>query len=355
MKLFNPLQLKNHTLQNRIVVSPMCQYSATDGLATDWHIMHYGQFSGGKAGLVMQESTAVLPNGRISYADLGIWNDEQANALKKVVDIVHENGSLMGIQIAHAGRKASYNVSWKENGQLSPEDPNGWQTVAPSNQPFQPEDTTPIALTLDGIKEIISAFKKAAERAVSVGYDVVEIHGAHGYLLHQFLSPLVNKRTDDYGGSFENRTRLFIEVVKAVKDVLTTQSLWVRISATDWAEGGWNPEESVELCKILKSLGVEVIDVSSGGAVRFQDIPVEKNYQVPFAEKIKAETGIITGTVGLITSGKQAEEILHKNQADFVSAGRAFLQNPHLPYQWAKELDQEIEWLPQYRRGKESY
>ena len=355
MKLFTPLQLKNHTLQNRIVVSPMCQYSSKDGFASDFHMMHYGQFSGGKVGLIIQEATAVLPNGRISFADLGLWNDEQIDNLKRIVDLVHQNGSLMGIQLAHAGRKASCNVPWGKRGQLPPDNPNGWQTIAPTAEGFYPDDIPPITLTLEGIKEIVLAFKKASERAVRAGYDVIEIHGAHGYLLHQFLSPLINKRTDDYGGTFENRIRLLLEVVEAVKETLTTQSLWVRISATDWAEGGWDLEESIKLCRILKSSGVEVMDISTGGAVHHQEIPIKENYQVPFAEKIKAETGICTGTVGLITSGKQAEQILQNNQADFVLVGRGFLQNPHLPYQWAKELNQDIEWLPQYRRGKENY
>lgn len=354
-KLFQPLQLKNHTLQNRIVVSPMCQYSATDGFANHWHLVHLGQFAIGKAALIIQEATAVNPEGRITYGDLGIWSDEHIAPLKEVVDFVHSQGSLMGIQIAHAGRKASTNKPWINRDQFKPGDANGWQTVGVSELPFHEKDHAPKALTKEEIKAIVQDFKSAAQRAVKAGYDVIELHGAHGYLIHQFFSPLINNRIDEYGGSFENRIRFLIEIIDEVSKVLTTQSLWLRISATDWADGGWTCYESIKLTQIVKAMGVEVVDVSTGGAVHHQEIPVKENYQVPFANRIKKETEIITGTVGLIKTATQAEAILKNNQADFVLIARAFMQNPHLVYQFAQELNIDINWAPQYERGKETF
>lgn len=354
-KLFNPLKLKNHTLQNRIVVSPMCQYSAKNGFATNWHLVHLGQFAIGKAGLIMQEATAVVPEGRITYGDLGLWNDEQIEKLKEIVAFVHSQGSLMGIQLSHAGRKASTNKPWINRNQFLPHEENGWQTVGVSNIPFRDTDHLPVALSKDEIKEIIHSFKLSAERAVMAGYDVIELHAAHGYLIHQFFSPLINNRTDEYGGSFENRTRFLMELVDEVSKVLTTQSLWVRISATDWAEGGWTCFESVKLTQILKQKKVEVIDVSTGGAVAHQQIPETENYQVPFANRIKTETQMITGAVGLIKNAQQAETILQNKEADFVLIARGFMQNPHLVYEFANELNIAIDWAPQYERGKESF
>lgn len=354
-KLFNPLKLKNHTLQNRIVVAPMCQYTANDGFANNWHLVHLGQFAIGKAGLIIQEATAVAPEGRITFGDLGIWTDEQVDKLKEIVAFVHSQGSLMGIQLAHAGRKASTNKPWINRNQFTPDHENGWQTVGPSNIPYHTKDNPPVALSKNEIKRIIIDFKKAAARAVEAGYDVIELHAAHGYLIHQFFSPLINNRTDEYGGSFENRIRFLIEIVEEVSKVLTTQSLWVRISATDWADGGWTCFESVKLAQILKNINVEVIDVSTGGAVSHQEIPERENYQVPFANRIKNESGMITGTVGLITYAHQAEQILQNNEADFILMARGFLQNPHLVYQFAKDLNIAIDWAPQYERGKESY
>lgn len=350
--LFQPLELKNHTLQNRIVVSPMCQYSSENGFANNWHLAHLGQFAMGRAALVIQEATAVSPEGRITYADLGIWSDEHIPVLKNIVNFVHSQGSLMGIQLAHAGRKASGNKPWLGHAQFKPNEENGWQTVAPSTLPFHEKDHPPVALSKSDIKRIISDFKVAAERAVKAGYDVIELHAAHGYLIHQFFSPLINNRTDEYGGSFENRIRFLMEIVQEVTQVLATQSLWVRISATDWAESGWSCDESVQLTKLLQSVGVEVMDVSTGGAVRHQEIPVKPNYQVPFANRIKQETEMVTGTVGLITSGQQAEEILQNQEADFVLIGRGFLRNPHLVYEFARELNFDLDWAPQYERGK---
>lgn len=351
--LFEPLKLKNHTLQNKIVVAPMCQYTAENGFATNWHLVHLGQFAIGKAGLIIQEATAVNPEGRITYGDLGIWEDDQVEKLKEIVEFVHSQDSLIGIQLAHAGRKASTNKPWFNRNQFLPEEQNGWQTVGPSDLPFRPTDHPPLASSKDELQKIITDFRRAAQRAVEAGYDVIEIHAAHGYLIHQFLSPLINNRQDEYGGSFENRIRFLIEIVSEVTKTLTTQSLWVRVSATDWADGGWTCFESVKLAQILKSMGVEVVDVSTGGAVVHQIIPERKNYQVPFAHRIKKETGIITGAVGLITSGAQAEEILKNKEADFILAARGFLRNPHLVYQFAEELGVDINWAPQYERGKE--
>lgn len=353
--LFQPLHLKNYTLQNRIVVAPMCQYTAEKGYANNWHLVHLGQFAIGKAGLIIQEATAVAPEGRITYGDLGLWEDGQTEKLKEIVDFVHSQGSLIGIQLAHAGRKASTNKPWINRNQFTPDHENGWQTVGASNLPYHEKDHPPVALSTNDIKQIVQDFKAAAQRAVTAGYDIIELHAAHGYLIHQFFSPLINKRTDEYGGSFENRIRFLVEIIEEVSKVLTTQSLWVRISATDWADGGWTCFESVKLTQILKSIHIEVIDVSTGGAVSYQQIPEHENYQVPFAERIKKESNMITGAVGLIKDAHQAEQILQNKEADFVSVARGFLQNPHLVYEFAKELNIAINWAPQYERGKESF
>lgn len=350
--LFSPLHLKTLTIPNRIVVSPMCQYSATEGFANDWHLVHLGQFAIGRAGAIIQEATAVVPEGRISYSDLGIWSDKHIEFLTRITSFIKSQGTIPGIQLSHAGRKASGEKPWLGRKQFAPNHENGWQTVGPSEIPFNENEVKPHALTVAEIQEIIIAFKQATVRAIKAGYEIIEIHGAHGYLFHQFLSPLINDRKDEYGGTFENRIRFLIEVIDAVKPILTTQSLWVRISADDWAAGGWSLEESVKLAKILEEKGVEVIDVSSGGAVSFQKIKVEPNYQVHFAEKIKSETNLIVGTVGLIKSGLQAEEILEHNKADFVLIGRQFLKDPHFVIQAAKELNIDIPWPSQYDRAK---
>lgn len=350
--LFSAFPLKEYTLNHRLVVSPMCQYSAQDGFANNWHLVHLGQFAIGKAATIIQEATAVVPEGRISYGDLGLWKDEQIPALKEIVAFVHQQGSLIGIQLAHAGRKASNDKPWLSREQLAPTHAQGWQTVAPSAIPFKEEDYTPQALEIAEIRALTQAFQDAARRAVAAGYDIIEIHGAHGYLIHQFLSPLSNLRTDEYGGSFENRSRLLVEIIEAVKAVISYQSLWLRISATDWAEGGWDIEESVQLAKLVKELGVEVIDVSTGGNISYQNIPLQENYQVPFAARIKAESGLITGAVGLIKRAEQAESILLEQQADLIFIGRAFLQNPQLSTQFAKDLGVDLAWLPQYERAK---
>lgn len=352
--LFSPLILRDNTLYNRIIVSPMCQYSAIDGYASDWHLVHYGQFAIGKVGAIIQEATAISPEGRITYADLGIWSDEHITKLRQITTFIKSQGSVPGIQLAHAGRKASCDKPWINRAQIAPTATNGWQTIAPSPISFNEGENLPTEMNQDEIDRIIKAFQSGARRAVEAGYEIIELHGAHGYLLHQFLSPLTNKRTDEYGGSFENRIRLTIEIIEAVKSVLTTQSLWLRISATDWAEGGWSLEDSIELAKIVHLKGVELIDVSTGGLVRHQQIKVESNYQVPFAGAIKQQTDILVGTVGLIKTGRQAEDILQANQADCILLGRELLRDPHFTMRAATELGVDLAWANQYERGKET-
>lgn len=352
--LFSNLLLQNQVLQNRLVVSPMCQYSAEDGFANEWHYVHLGQFAIGKAGAIIQEATAITPEGRISYGDLGIWKDEHIPSLKNITKFIHKQGGIIGIQLAHAGRKASTDKPWISREQFPPIHPNGWQTVAPSPIPFRDSDYKPIELTITDIKNLVKSFKDAAKRAIQAEYDIIEIHAAHGYLIHQFLSPLSNQRNDIYGGSFENRIRFLLEIIEAVSEELLKQSLWLRISATDWADGGWSLEESLRLSKIVQSMGIEVMDVSSAGCVSHQQIIVKENYQIPFSESIRKHTGIITGAVGLIQNARQAENILQNDQADLIFIGRGFLKNPHLATQFAHELGDQIDWLPQYERGKYS-
>ena len=350
--LLSPIKIKDVTLKNRVAVSPMCQYSAEDGFANDWHLVHLGSRAVGGSALIIQEATAVSPEGRITPTDLGIWKDEHIEKLQVIESFVHSHGAVLGIQLAHAGRKASCASPWEGGKKLKPTE-NGWQTVAPSAIPFSPDDVIPQALDLEGIAKVISDFKAAAQRAVSVGYKVIEIHAAHGYLLHQFLSPLSNKRTDKYGGSFENRTRLLLEVVNEVRTVWPENlPLFVRISATDWAEGGWDVDESVKLSSILKVNGVDLIDCSSGGLVSYAKIPLVPGYQVGFAERIRRETGILTGAVGLITQAKQAETILSMGQADLILIARASLRDPYFALNAARLLDSDIEWPVQYQRAK---
>ena len=351
-KLFSPLSIKSIQFKNRIAVSPMCQYSATDGFANDWHLVHLGSRASGGAGLIIQEATSVSPEGRISPQDLGLWKDEQIEKLKQINQFIISQNSIPGIQLAHAGRKASAASPWNGGRKVVIEN-GGWNTVAPSALAYHENESAPIALDKTGIQKVIEDFKSATKRAVEAGYQVVEIHGAHGYLLHQFMSPLSNLRTDEYGGSFENRIRLTLEVVAAVQSEWPENlPLFVRISATDWAEGGWNIEESIQLSKILKEKGVDLIDVSSGGAVSHQQIPLGPNYQVPFAESIKKETGILTAAVGLITDAKQAEEIISSGKADLVLFARESLRNPNLGLSFAHDLEAEIQWPKQYERAK---
>lgn len=351
--LFSPLTLKKLTLKNRISISPMCQYSAVDGFANDWHLVHLGSRATGGAALIIQEATAVSPEARISPVDLGIWKDEHIEKLKQINQFIVSQNSVPGIQLAHAGRKASVSAPWEGNKKLDFAQ-GGWQTVAPSAIPYHDgEPFLPEALDKNGIQKVIADFKAATKRAIEAGYKVVEIHGAHGYLLHQFLSPLTNTRTDEYGGSFENRIRFTLEILDAVQSEWPSDlPLFVRISATDWADGGWNPEESVKLSKILKEKGVDLVDVSSGGLVSHQKIAIGPGYQVPFAEKIKKEANILTGAVGLITEARQAEEILNNNQADLILFARESLRNPNLPLDFAKELNDDIQWPKQYERAK---
>jgi 2,4-dienoyl-CoA reductase-like NADH-dependent reductase (Old Yellow Enzyme family) len=351
-KLFSPIQIKSLTFKNRMVISPMCQYSATDGFANDWHLVHLGSRASGGTALIIQEATAVSPEGRISPGDLGLWKDEHIEKLQSINQFIVSQNAIPGIQLAHAGRKASVTEPWNGNKKLD-ETNGGWDTVAPSAVGYHSNEKTPIALDKTGIQKVISDFKSATKRALKAGFEVVEIHAAHGYLLHQFLSPLSNFRTDEYGGSFENRIRFTLEVLEAVQSEWPSDlPVFVRISATDWADGGWNIEESVQLSKILKEKGVDLMDVSSGGLVSHQQIPLGPNYQVSFAERIKKETGILTGAVGLITDAEQSEAIVATGKADLVLFARESLRNPNLALDFAKELGVDVPWPKQYERAK---
>ncbi len=351
-KLFSPLSIKSLTFKNRIAISPMCQYSAEDGFANDWHLVHLGSRATGGAALIIQEATAVSPEGRISPGDLGFWKDEHIEKMQAINQFILSQNSIPGIQLAHAGRKASVSEPWNGNRKLD-ETNGGWNSVAPSAVGYHSNEKPPITLDKTGIQKVISDFKSATKRALKAGFQVVEIHAAHGYLLHQFMSPLSNFRTDEYGGSFENRIRLLLEVLEAVQlEWPTDLPLFIRISATDWADGGWNIEESIQLSKIVKEMGVDLIDVSSGGLVSHQQIPLGPNYQVPFAGRIKKETGILTGAVGLITEAIQAEEIVATEKADLVLFARESLRDPYLGLNFAKELGVDVEWPLQYGRAK---
>jgi len=350
--LFDPLAIRDLKFANRVFVSPMCQYSSRNGYANDWHFVHLGSRAVGGAGLVLTEATAVLPEARISPQDLGIWSDGHIDMLGRIIGFIHEQGSIAGMQLAHAGRKASTRRPWEGQGTI-PEAEGGWKkVVAPSALAFAETYPMPQALTTDGIQEIVSAFAKAARRACQAGFRVVEIHAAHGYLIHEFLSPLSNKREDDYGGSFENRTRLCREIVGAVRSAWPKElPLFVRISATDWIDGGWDIYESVKLAGQLKAAGVDLIDCSSGGNVPHAKIPVGPGYQVAFAERIRREAKIMTGAVGMITSPVQAEHIIRAEQADVVIMAREFLRDPFWPLRAARELDESIAWPVQYLRA----
>ena len=350
--LFSPLNIKSVTLKNRIVVSPMCQYSCVDGFANDWHLVHLGSRAVGGAGLIIQEATAVNPAGRITFGDLGIWKDEHIEKLQQVVAFIHQQGAVAGIQLAHAGRKASCDLPWKGGAQIKAGD-NHWTTVAPSAIPFYEADLAPHALSNEEIGTVINDFKQAAARALKAGYKVVEIHAAHGYLINEFLSPLSNHRTDAYGGSFEHRIKFLLEIITAVQTVWPADlPLFVRISASDWMEGGWTIADSVQLAMILQKKGIDLIDCSSGGLVPTAQIPAGPNYQVPFAEAIKKQTGMRTGAVGIITNAQQAETILQEQQADLIIMAREMLRDPYFPLHAAKELHDEIEWPKQYIRAK---
>ncbi len=350
--LFAPLTLRGVTFKNRIFLSPMDQYSAKDGVPNAWHMTHYGARAVGGAACLIQEVTAVLPEGRISSGDLGLWDDEQAEAFRPLTQFIKEQGCVPGIQIGHAGRKGSTSVPWKGTGYVSPSH-GGWNVVAPSDVPFDPQSPTPHALSEDEIGAVVAAFAKTVERCVVAGYEVVELHAAHGYLMHEFLSPLTNRRTDRYGGSLENRMRLVLEVAEAARRILPDRlPLFVRISATDWAgEGGWNVEQSVVLCKKLKDIGVDFIDVSTGGLIPDAKIPTGPRYQVPFAEAIKEGVQMPVGTVGQITEAVQAEKIISSRQTDVVLIGRAMLRDPYWPLHAAQALGEKMEAPNQYKRG----
>jgi len=351
-KLFSPLIIKDIEFKNRLVISPMCQYSAVDGFANDWHLVHLGSRAVGGAALIIQEATAVSANGRITPGDAGLYKEEHVEKWRRITDFIHQQGAVAGIQLAHAGRKASCSVPWNGGIQLK-EKEGGWRTVSSSAISFNPEDAVPQALSSEGILKVIADFKTAAQRSLEAGYKVLEIHAAHGYLIHQFLSPLSNHRTDNYGGSFENRIRLLLEIVKAVQTAWPQNlPLFVRISATDWVESGWNIDEAVKLSSVLKASGVDLIDCSSGGLVSYAKIPWKPGYQVAFAERIKKEAGILTSAVGLITEVQQAEHIIKKGEADLILLGRESLREPYFAMKAAANLGDDITWPLQYQRAK---
>ena len=351
-QLFDSLLIRDIRFANRVFVSPMCQYSSTDGYANDWHLVHLGSRAVGGAGLVLTEATAVLREGRISPQDLGIWSDDHIEPLARIVRFIHERGSVAGIQLAHAGRKASTYRPWDGQGVI-PETEGGWRkVVAPSALAFADDYSVPQAVSNEGIRALVAAFAAAARRACEAGFRVVEIHAAHGYLIHEFLSPLSNQRSDAYGGSFENRTRILREIVAAIRRAWPERApLFMRISATDWIDGGWDIQQSIELARQVKELGVDLIDCSSGGIVPHAKVPVGPGYQTPFAEQIRREAQIMTGAVGMITSSVQAEHILATGQADAVILGREFLRDPYWPLRAARELGQAVSWPVQYLRA----
>jgi 2,4-dienoyl-CoA reductase-like NADH-dependent reductase (Old Yellow Enzyme family) len=358
MHLFESVPLRGLTARNRIVVSPMCQYSSQDGFANDWHLVHLGSFALGGAGIVVSEAAAVEPRGRISPHDLGIWKDEHIEPLARVTGFIREQGSIPAIQLAHAGRKASMRRSW-DGGGIAPAEEGGWQPIAPSGIPFADDYLTPTALDEAGIRQVIDEFVAAAQRSLAAGFQIIEIHAAHGYLLHEFLSPLSNHRHDRYGAapnpteSFDNRTRLLRELVKETRLALPDGvPLFVRISATDWAPGGWDLPQSIQLATHLKELGVDLVDCSSGGLVPGVQLPLGPGYQTAFAAQIRAQAGIPTGAVGMITSAAQADHLVRTEQADFVFLGRELLRDPHWPLRAAHELGQAGSWPIQYQRAK---
>jgi 2,4-dienoyl-CoA reductase-like NADH-dependent reductase (Old Yellow Enzyme family) len=350
--LFDPLTIRDLTLANRIMVSPMCEYSSSDGFANDWHLVHLGSRAAGGAALTMTEATAVTAEGRISPADLGIWSERHVEGLARIVRFVRSQGSAAGIQLAHAGRKGSTTLPWDGSLQAVPPSTGGWPVVGPTADAFSEAYPRPTALSAADIAGIASAFAAAAGRALAAGFDVVEVHAAHGYLIHEFLSPLSNTRSDAYGGSFENRVRLCLEIVDAVRRAWPDRCpVFVRISATDWTDGGWDLDQSVALAGLLRDRGVDLIDCSSGGNIAGAAIPVATGYQVPFAERIRREAGVRTGAVGLITSPRQADEIITSGQADCVLLARELLRDPYWPLRAARELGHAVPWPKQYLRA----
>ncbi len=351
MNLFTPYQQRSLSLRNRLVIAPMCQYSAREGVPNEWHSVHLGSRAVGGAGLIIAEATAVSAEGRISAQDVGLWNDAQRDAWKPITGFVREHGAIAGVQLAHAGRKASVHQPWMGGGPLG-EGEGAWHTFAPSAVPFDRDWHTPVALDGAGIKAVIDDFRAAAIRALDAGFQLIEVHAAHGYLLHQFLSPLSNLRDDAYGGSFENRTRLVREVLVAVREVWPESlPLWLRISATDWRDDGWDIEQSVALARMVSSLGVDLIDVSTGGVVPHVKIPLAPGYQVPFAARIRRDTGMPTGAVGLITEPSHAAAIVDAGDADVVLIARESLRDPYFPRRAARELGASIDAPVQYQRA----
>jgi 2,4-dienoyl-CoA reductase-like NADH-dependent reductase (Old Yellow Enzyme family) len=347
--LLSPLTIRGVTFRNRIVMSPMCQYIAEEGLADDWHLVHLGSRAAGGVALVMVEATAVTRDGRITRGDLGIWSDKHVAPLARIAKFVHSQGAVAGIQLAHAGRKASCDVPWKGGAGLMTPETGGWNVVGPSAVAFDDGNPVPAALDEAGIDGIVNAFEEATKRALAAGFGLVEIHSAHGYLLHEFLSPLSNRRTDAYGGSLENRMRLVLRVTGAVRKLVPADlPVFVRIAATDWAEGGWDADQSVELACRLRALGIDLIDVSSGGLIPRARIPVGKGYQVPFARKIRDEAGVMTGAVGLITEARYANEIVTGGDADLVFVARELLREPYWALKAQQELGAEVSWPISY-------
>jgi len=351
--LFESLRLREVTLHNRILVSPMCQYSSRDGLANDWHFVHLGSRAVGRAAAVLTEASAVTADGRISPDDLGIWDDIQIEPLQRIFSFIAQQGSVPGMQLAHAGRKASTSAPWKGGKPLAPEQ-GGWSPiVAPSAIPFADGYQTPRELTKTEIEDVVQAFARAAQRAAAAGARIVEIHGAHGYLLHSFMSPLSNHRTDEYGGPFENRIRIVCEVVDAVRKLWPERyPVFLRISATDWVDGGWTVEDSIALAKIVQARGVDLVDCSSGGNIAGARIPVGPGYQVEFSERVRREAGVLSGAVGMITDPAQADQIVRSGQADVVVMARQFLREPYWPLLAARALGHDMAWPPQYERAK---
>jgi 2,4-dienoyl-CoA reductase-like NADH-dependent reductase (Old Yellow Enzyme family) len=347
--LLSPLELRGVTLRNRIAMAPMCQYSAEDGFANDWHLVHLGSRAVGGAGLVIVEATSVTADGRITPGDLGIWSDEHVEPLARIARFVHSQGAVAGIQIAHAGRKASTAAPWLGGATLKTAAEGGWPVVAPSPLPFYPDDPIPVALDEPGIESVVDAFEAAARRALTAGFKVLEIHAAHGYLLHQFLSPHSNQRNDAWGGSLDNRMRLVLRVTERMRAAMPDDlPLFVRISATDWAPGGWDIEQSVELSRRLKGLGVDLIDVSTGGNLPTVRIPVAKRYQVPCSRRIRDDADVRTGAVGLITDAKEADEIVTGGDADLVLVGRELLREPYWALKAQHAFEEEPDWPVQY-------
>ncbi len=351
-KLFTPLKIKNITFRNRIAISPMCMYTANEGFLNDYHLVHLGARAIGGAGLIIQEATGVSPEGRITPGDAGIWDDAHLETLSRITRFIRSFGSVPGIQIAHAGRKASCAVPWIGGQQLKPGQ-GGWQTVSASALPFNENELPPAELDPAGIQKVIADFRMAAVRARQAGYQTLEIHAAHGYLIHQFLSPLSNQRTDEYGGSFDNRVRLILGITSEVRAVWPDDlPLLVRLSCTDYVDGGWDVEQTVRLSILLKNQGVDLIDCSSGGAVPYAKIPFGPGYQVGFAAQVRQNAGVMTGAVGMITDAHQAEDILQKSQADLIFIGRQSLRDPNFPLHAARELGVEVAWPNQYLRAK---